>query len=400
MNVLWIIDNKYRDLYGVNSLKINLQKKNINLILINKYNWKYAIRLFDPHYVILPNIYENSGLPMLKFCVKNNIKSILYNVEGFHLDQYSLDIYFPKKHIKYLNKIFVWCPQEKIYLYKIGYPKDKIIITGSLRYQNSYQKKLPAKIKTIGIISSNKYFASRFDESTGSRILNHIFRWKDFNSDNAKFAINFMHYELDFLNIIKRIIFASGKKYNFILRPHPMEDINFYNNKNFKIDKSSNINFFLDKVDVVLNHYSSVTLDALKRNVPVISLENLLKNSYQIKALKNFFPIHLASKPKNINEVIKILKGNFFLKNYQRKEKNKLEKIFNKFHTTKNSVEIIIKNLNFFNKKKKFNFFGSLFFFIIYEIYFFIKYNRETAYRFYIPKDKKLLKIFSLDYDK
>ena len=108
MNIVWIIDNKYRDLYGVNSLK-NYLKKNINLMLINKYHWKYAISLFDPHYVVLPNIYENSGLSILKFCIKNKIKAILYNVEGFHLDKYSLEVYFPKKYIKFLHKIFVWC---------------------------------------------------------------------------------------------------------------------------------------------------------------------------------------------------------------------------------------------------------------------------------------------------
>ena len=399
MNIVWIIDNKYRDLYGVNSLKNYLKKKNINLILINKYHWKYAISLFDPHYVVLPNIYENSGLSILKFCIKNKIKAILYNVEGFHLDKYSLEVYFPKKYIKFLHKIFVWCPQEKKYLISVGYPKSKVIVTGSLRYQNRSQKKLPLKIKTIGIISSNKYFASRFDKNKGSRILNHIFRWKNINSDNAKYTIGFMHYELDFLNIVKQIIFLSVKKYNFILRPHPFEDPNFYNCQNFKIDQSNNINSFLDKVDVVLNHYSSVTLDALKRNVPVISLEKLLKNSYQVEALRNFFPIHLANKPKDVDEVIKIFKSNSFLKNYQINEKKKLEKTFNKFHPIKNSINIISKSFNFFNKKKKFSFFKSLFYFSIYEIYFFVKYNKATAYKFYSIKDNKLLKIFDLKND-
>ena len=100
MNVAWVIDNKYRDLYGLASLKDQLKKKNINLRIINKYHWKYAIKFYNPHYVVLPNLYKTSSLPILKFCKINKIKSILYNVEGFHTDLKSLKIYFPK------NKVF------------------------------------------------------------------------------------------------------------------------------------------------------------------------------------------------------------------------------------------------------------------------------------------------------
>ena len=400
MNVAWVIDNKYRDLYGLYSLKKKLKKSNINLRIINKYHWKYAIKLFDPHYVVLPNLYKNSGLPMMKFCVKHKIKTILHNVEGFHLDKISLNIYFPNNYIKELHKIFVWCPEEKNYLVKIGFPKDKIIITGSLRYQGIFKKKFSSKIKTIGIVSSNKYFAARFNESQGSTVIEQLFRWKDGESPEAKHTIGFMHYELDFINLIKNIIFMARKKYNFLLRPHPFEDARFYQNVNFNLDKSKNINVFLNKVDIILNHYSSVTLDALRQNIPVISLEKLLKDSYQVKDLNNFFPLSLAYKVKSIEDLNHILKDKSFLKKYKNKYSGKFNKMFNNFHPTKNGISQIIKNFNFFKKKRKFNFVGSLLIFCIYELYYIAKYNRDTTYRFYSFRDLKLLKSFNINYDK
>ena len=100
MNIAWVIDNKFRDLYGLKKLKDELVENNINLKIINKYHWKYAIKLFDPHYVVLPNAYKTCGLPILKFCKQNKIKTILYNTEGFHTNLESLKVYFPRNEIK------------------------------------------------------------------------------------------------------------------------------------------------------------------------------------------------------------------------------------------------------------------------------------------------------------
>ena len=158
MNIAWVIDNKFRDLYGLKKLKDELVENNINLKIINKYHWKYAIKLFDPHYVVLPNAYKTCGLPILKFCKQNKIKTILYNTEGFHTNLESLKVYFPRNEIKSFDKIFVWCNDEKNYLLKIGISSKKVILTGSLRYQNLKTKKFPKQINTIGILSSNKFF--------------------------------------------------------------------------------------------------------------------------------------------------------------------------------------------------------------------------------------------------
>ena len=53
--VIIIIDNKHRDLWGMKNLIECSQKKKINIKLVSKYNWKLGIDSLDPEIIILPN---------------------------------------------------------------------------------------------------------------------------------------------------------------------------------------------------------------------------------------------------------------------------------------------------------------------------------------------------------
>ena len=145
MKICWVIDNKFRDLYGLYDLKKKLKKQNSDLYIINKFHWVYALNLINPHYVVLPNLYKSSGLSILRFCNKNDIRVILYNVEGFHNDKKLLKFYFPKKEFKNLYKIYVWSPLERKYLIKTGYPSSKIVLVGTLKLQIKKKERLKKK---------------------------------------------------------------------------------------------------------------------------------------------------------------------------------------------------------------------------------------------------------------
>ena len=60
MKILWIIDNKFRELYGLHDLKRNLLKYNIKLFLFDIPIWKSAIDFINPNIVVVPNLYYNS----------------------------------------------------------------------------------------------------------------------------------------------------------------------------------------------------------------------------------------------------------------------------------------------------------------------------------------------------
>ena len=395
MKICWVVDNKFRDLHGLYDLKKKLKKENSDLYIINKFHWLYAIKLFNPHYVVLPNLHEFMGMPILRFCNKNSIRVILYNSEGFHHDENLFKYYFPKKEFKNLYKIYVWSPKEKRQLINLGYPNSKILLVGALKLQNKKIKKEIKRIKKIGIVSTGKYFSTRFGAK--NVIMRQLFKRKNVSNDSVNTGVKLMHYEIEFLSIIRKIIFLTDKKYEFILRPHPMEDSKFYENPYFKIDNSKNITDFLNKVDVIINHYSSASLDALVHNVPAISIENIVEKSYRFSVLNNFFPKNLAYKPKNLNELILILKDKLFLKNYYHNYKKKINKLYYKHHTVIDGINRVAKSFDCYPKKEKFNFFKSLIMFVIYEIYFFMKYNIETAYRPYSKKDRQLLKNYSIN---
>ena len=68
MRIVWIIDNKYRELYGLYDLKKELKKKNIFLIFIHKINWRSSIDLINPSGIILPNLSKKIWRDYIKLC--------------------------------------------------------------------------------------------------------------------------------------------------------------------------------------------------------------------------------------------------------------------------------------------------------------------------------------------
>ena len=72
MRVIWIIDNKYRELYGLYDLKKELLNHKIKLYLFHIPVWKTAIDLVNPNIIVIPNLYKSSGAPIVKYASKED----------------------------------------------------------------------------------------------------------------------------------------------------------------------------------------------------------------------------------------------------------------------------------------------------------------------------------------
>ena len=72
MKILWVIDNKFRELYGLYDLKKKLSENGIKLYLIYIPIWKTAIDLVNPHIIVVPNLYKNSCEPIVKYAKKKS----------------------------------------------------------------------------------------------------------------------------------------------------------------------------------------------------------------------------------------------------------------------------------------------------------------------------------------
>ena len=73
MKIIWIIDNKFRELYGLYDLKKKLKKHNIELYLFNIPVWKTAIDLVNPHIIVVPNLYPNSCGPIVEYSYQKKL---------------------------------------------------------------------------------------------------------------------------------------------------------------------------------------------------------------------------------------------------------------------------------------------------------------------------------------
>ena len=86
------------------------------------------------------------------------------------------------------------------------------------------------------------------------------------------------------------IYYFLQKKKKIIFKVSPFEDPDIYKNTfpNQKIFEGDDVRDFLRNVDVILNVYSSISVDALKYNVPVISINKFIKWDKAVIKNKNY----------------------------------------------------------------------------------------------------------------
>ena len=406
MKILWIIDNKYRELWGLYDIREKLKPKKIKLILCNKYNWKSAIEYFEPNAIILPNVRDNSPFKStVDFAHKKNIKCILYKSEGLYYEKTFMQKEHPRDMLEKLTKIFLWSNEEGNVAKSYGY-EGKLETIGALRF--IFKKKLQEKNKkiiTIGIPTTGRYSTSRFTNNIPRIIYTRLLK-------NNIPSIGLVKNEILFFICISKIFKKfKNKKFKFILKPHPFEDIKIYKDafsavdKNITIEENPDIRIFLNKIDVMLNQYSSANIHAIKAKVPVLSLTKLIPWN------EDFDQISKAYLPKDLGVVVNDLED---LENYLTKyssselfdlmiKKGDL-KIIEKICPTLNSVDLFIKNIEIIlnqrkDEKKKKNLFSKIYFFFRYylkEIHLTLFFRRETLFHYLKSKDRKLVEEFSV----
>ena len=397
MRVIWILDNKYRELYGLYDLKKKLKESNIDLIIINKFNWKASIQFFSPNIVIIPNIKKESCLPILDYCDSEEIKVVLHSSEGMFYSEYVQSIKYNLKYLDKLEKIFSWSKNDSDYLVKNNY-ENKNLNTGILKLCRINQKKQNNKIQTIGIFSSLRYLSSYLKS-------NPIFQMKDAVTRQQQEKIGLLKIEFEYIEFLSKFINKYKDKYRIILKIHPYESYNIYKEafKEIEISKERNLRIFFKQIDLSLTMHSSLAVDSLKFNIPVVSMSRCIKWNEELFKLKNFGPnintgaTSLGIAPKKLDEFDIILEKNIPELLDECNEKGKLN--LEKFVYDNDTVEIMS---NFFfeyskkNKKKTINilFLPKLLLTEIRQEFF--RGKREQLYKFWKFKDINLLKKFRL----
>ncbi len=384
MKVLWIVDNKLRELYGLYNLKNNFKKRGLSLIIVNKANWCSAVKFYNPSLVISPNI-KSLGKSIIKFCKIRNIKTIHYSSEGLNYQKSKLSELYPTDFTNLFDYLLCWSDEEKKYLDSLGY-KDKTLTIGNFKYMKRNSNKL--KIKVIGISTSSRYFTSRYDKNIFSVI-----------SDRPKNsrAWGNLHNEIDYIyfitDLIKKLILNNFK---VIIRPHPFEDPKIYKKafKDCEIDSSNNAYDFINKVDLVINQFSSISVEALYANKPVISIFKNIPIHEGLSFMKGFIPAHFGRNFKNSESILEFLiSNNSTLSDYCNKEDIKLIDLIAPNINTEKILTDLIKKIEI--KKKNTNYL-YFFEFLLKELYVQVFRKGSTFFCPFKPSDYKILKDFKL----
>ena len=236
-------------------------------------------------------------------------------------------------------------------------------------------------------ISSNKHLASRISKDLVGAI---------FRRSEKKELIDQIATEFTYISKIFEIIKALKKKnYNIKFKIHPFEDPNEYKFFNKEELETGNIHEFLKKVDVVLNLYSSGSIEAFTSDVPVISLKKII--SIKRERLTGIISTDTGIKPKNLNDLFLLLKKKPVFLQKKIKTKKNIIRIKNQIDFDKNLndfVETFIK-LKKFDKKNYINFI-HLPKYILSEIKSLIVFRGYSLFRFYNPRDVVLLKKYKI----
>tara|TARA_B100000941_G_scaffold203821_1_gene148455 strand:- start:3037 stop:4269 length:1233 start_codon:yes stop_codon:yes gene_type:complete len=406
MKVLWIIDNKYRELWGLEDIREKLKSKKIKLILCNKFNWKSAIEYFEPNAIILPNVRNNSPLKStVNFAHKKNIKSILYKSEGLHYEKTFMQKEHPIDMLEKLTKIFLWANEEGNLARSHGY-EDKLETIGGLRFV--FKKKIQEKQKkiiTIGIPTTNRYSTSKFYINIPRIIYTRLLK-------DGISQIGLVRNEILFFICISKIFKRfKNKNFKFILKPHPFEDPKIYKaafsavDENITIEEDPDIRNFLNKIDVMINQYSSSNIHAIKAGIPVLNITKLIPWNEDFGEVANdYLPKDLGVKVDDLDDLEN------YLTKYSSNElfdlmikKGDLE-VVERICPSLNSVDLFTKNIEIILNKKKIdkkkkNVISKIYFFFRYylkEIYMIFFLKRETLFHYFKLEDRKLLKKFSV----
>ena len=400
MKIIWIIDNKFRELYGLYDLKKRLLEHKIELFLFNIPVWKTAIDLINPHIVVVPNLAKRSCEPVVKYASKKKIKVFMHSSEGmFYTEEVQRDKY-PIHLIKKINKVLAWSKMDAKFLIDKGF-KNKVLITGNLKFsKENYQKKRKTqkKIKVIGIPTHSRVISGN---GISKQNIPYLIRHLVENHESAR--IGYLTFEIHYIEALVKILKEIGKNFQIIIKVSPFEDRKIYEKTfpEFKIYQGDDIRDFLKDVDVILTVYSSTSVDALKYKIPVISMTKFINWDKTVLEDKNRGPMAkhgagvLSIQPKNMSELKQLLK----------KSKKELIKLCEKkdFFKKANELAITSNTLDtltnlFLEYKKKistsnFNYF-MLFKYVAVTLrqVLFRRKRIKQLYDFWSLKDRKLLK--------
>ena len=317
---LLVLDNPHREMRGMLAVSQRLKKYKIFSYIVSKNTFHHWYEIFNPDFVILPR----ATSPFTTFIKKNhfNTKIIIIPIEhGSGVEEKVLTHNFGQNFcshqkidsaIQLASLILVSGDNQKKWISR-ACPSlsEKIKVIGTLSSDHWFKKKKKnKKAKKVGICTTFKsiFFTSNFNSSF-EILYDHLS--KDYVAN--RWRLNFQNYEMHYLSFLHEAIDElTNSGFKVEIRPHPHENWDDWlrwknsakNKKLISLNRDLDITSWIDSLNVCITSFSSTTFDCISRNVPTISLDELIKS--KINDLpKNKTPLtgKFSWRPRSIKEM-------------------------------------------------------------------------------------------------
>ena len=352
----------------------------------------------NPNVVVIPNLAKTSCEPIVNYAEKKKIDIFMHSSEGMYYTNKIQKIKYPIHLIKKITKILVWGKSDAKYLVEKGF-KNKVVECGSLKFdkRNYYKKNSRNKKITVIGIPTHLRIISGFGRS--KLMIPYIIRQNTLNKNYEKLGL--FKFEYDYIQLLTEIIEKIDKKKQIIFKVSPFEDPDIYRNTfpKQKIFEGDDVRDFLRNVDVILNVYSSISVDALKFNVPVISINKFIKWDKAVIKNKNYGPnavygsAKLGLQPKNMDEFNNLIKKNKKYLINLCKKKNFFKKA-DQLAETHDSLKLMTELFINYSKKvsnRPYNYFMYLKYLLVEIRQSFFRRPRAANFKRWKLSDKRLL---------
>ena len=316
------IEIKNREFYSKTILAAKLIQKNFKVVIGQQYFiYDQILKKKFP-----PGIFFQNSLNEIKYNQLKKFKEIqFYNVlldeENYSMSFKHQDVFFIENTSRSyfydcIDKHYCNTVNELNALKKIAKNKKKFVLTGNVRKEflekysgilDSETEKLKLKYSKFILINTNFGFINSIYKDYIKMLLD-----KNIISQKAIPEVNkisfFEKQNLQNLLIFLKIALKKFNNINFIIRPHPTEDIkkfreitaNLLNYKNFIIDNSGSTHAFI-KASLLLIHMSCTTgMEANYLNKPAINFIPSYLNTY----VENILSFEVNKKIFSVNELV------------------------------------------------------------------------------------------------
>ena len=324
---------------------IKIRKNQSKLIYKELFNWyipelskiyiisKDIIRKLNPKMIIINDLADIKSR-MLAILSKINKIEIIY--QQFGLQGY-FDIQLKRNHA---NKYFLWGKIHKSVFMEHGVPESQIVITGS-----------PAiRLRKRGYTSK----VTKGNKRSKMVILFPLIPSSPLTFGNGGNHTTFQCRQI--LNTIMECVSNNKESYDLLIKPRPLldnewatdiiKDVSPY----FKVlSHSIPIEDIFDDVDLMITSHSTVGLDALIRNIPIIIFDPYTHPSKNFYTSRNV-GFYAGNKTKLNNTLNKISLDQNFLKGILNSQNLQLTSMVEQAGS--NSKGSLIKNIEKILKEK------------------------------------------------